>query len=388
MTTFRASRNSPEALQEKFDSKGNFQKKFAKKKKEKDMIREDLEPQPEAKKSFRDTLREEEPKMFAEKVDKEVRKFIQTNLTDLSLSEADLNKAVDDSMNLIYGSIGSPYMSTNPSAWKSQALFSVENSISDTILNTNNSIVSGLADYYRQLIITQQGKIKMNATTNNTQANNATTEMPHISVTPTVGVEEVQDAVIKKETTHSAINTAVDAVIAKANAAGAPVDEVAVRSAFAKLGAMAEEAAASGHTAQDIERVVMMMAEAAEIAEANQAQPQRVADKLIDEVLGELSPEEKEQYRQKGNKTAPQPTPEPPPQPQPQQAKAAAPKVEEGYSTLQKAAMWVGGAIAVGVVGYGIYRLVKSGDVETAAKTADVLGNVSAAAASALSDFA
>lgn len=372
MTTFRASRNSPESLQEKYESKGNFQKKFAKKKGKKDMIREDLDQVPEVKKSFRETIREEAPRMFADRVDKEVRKFIENQLTELSLNEADLNKAVDDSMNLIYGSIGSPYMSTNPSAWKSQALFSVEHSVADTVHNTNNSIVSGLADYYRQLIITQQGKIMNQA--NNTQS---TADIPHITVAPTVGAEAVEDVVIKSESACNAVDAAVDAVVAKAKASGAPVDEVAIRSAFTKLGAMAEEAAASGHSAEDIERMVMMMAEAAKVAEAvdtKQAQP---------EVKVEATPQPKVEPQ-------PQPTPEPAPQPQPQpqQAQAAAAKVEEGYTTLQKTAMWVGGAIAVGVVGYGIYRLVKSGDADAAAKTAAAVANVSAAAANALSDFA
>lgn len=300
--------------------------------------------------------------MFADMVDKEVRKFIKDNLITLELDPPSLDKAVTDSMDLVYGAIGSSYMVTNPSAWKAQALFTIERSIMDTVNNTTTSVVSGLADYYRQLLITQKEKIMMNQANNQPTNSNTSSEMPHITITPTAGVE---DATIKSETTRSAVDTAVESVMAKAADTGAPVGEAAVRSAFTKVGALAEEAAAAGYSAEEIEKMVVMMTEA---AEANQAKDQPQPEVKVE--------------------PQPQPTPEPAPQPQPQQAKAAAPKMEEGYSTLQKTAMWVGGAIAVGVVGYGIYRLVKSGDAEVATKAAAAAANVSTAAAAALSDFA
>lgn len=331
---------SPEDLADQYASKGNFQRKYAKKagKKKEDpvMIREDTSYS-SSPGTFRERVRDDSPKLYGEWAERDVKNHIGFNLQEIDLTKEEVDTITTKAMDLIYGSLGAPFMSTNIDAWKRSAMFAVDRSIHDCINNTTTSMVVGLADLFRQVIETQRVK-KMN------NANNGN-GIPSFTIDATVGVE---DAAIKSETVTDGAAVAkaevVRQVMDASVAGGVPLSHDDAVGIVDKVEAMAHLAKAGGMT----------------------------ADQFIDAL-------------QEAEEPKAQPTPSPTQQQPPMQSE----------STLKKVAYYAAGAVVVGAVGYGIYRYMKNdstavadtaGNVVSAmVGLAEVAGGVASAASSATS---
>lgn len=338
----RRKRTSKE-LDELISSKGKFQKRFLKKEEDVAIIDHTSDPEwiasHQKQPTFRQRVEREDPHGYAEMIESDVKTYLASQLVQLNLSKEELKTSVDQAMSLIYGAFGSPFMTNNPSAWKSQALFSIERSVLDCVNNTQTSSVNGLANHFSNIIAKKQQEQIM------AQAQQQPIPTPTPAPQPAPIPTTTPMAPPQQPMEHISIDPTPMKVEAVDAGQTAPINNEPVQDVTPKP--------------------------------ASTPAPEPKASTGGGGAGNTIPPEPPKGGGDFGEEPTPQPKSPPPP-------------VKEEMSTLKKGMYIAGGVIAVGAIGYGIYRLCKSDSdnkVAVATEAIKAAANASAMAAAAVADF-